>query len=177
VCRTVSNILTVCSIASLHCTDILQITTFFLCFQTLQYLLVHVTSHHLIPFILPCKVDDLKNRLGLDAQSQKVDWGTLGVLGSESIAKLKYVIALEDVIKFFSFVCLIYVCLTGCMYACMCVYIYVSMNVSVHACIYDSCNFGCLFVCMYASCLKCVSTNQVHYDYLHLNDTTHVYYE
>ena len=36
-------------------------------------------------------MDDLKNRLGLDAQSQKVDWGTLGVLGSESLAKLKYV--------------------------------------------------------------------------------------
>jgi hypothetical protein len=35
------------------------------------------------------EVDDLKNRLGIDAKSQKVDWGTLGVLGSESLAKLK----------------------------------------------------------------------------------------
>lgn len=35
------------------------------------------------------QVDDLKNRLGLDAQAQKVDWGTLGVLGSESLTKLK----------------------------------------------------------------------------------------
>ena len=41
-------------------------------------------------FIL--KVDDLKNRLGLDAQAQKVDWGTLGVLGKESLAKLKLVL-------------------------------------------------------------------------------------
>jgi len=35
------------------------------------------------------EVDDLKTRLGIDAEAQKVDWGTLGVLGSESIAKLK----------------------------------------------------------------------------------------
>ena len=70
-------------------------------------------------------MDDLKNRLGLDAQSQKVDWGTLGVLGSESIAKLKYVIALDEIIKLFSFVCLIYIFLSLCLYE--------SMYVCMHA--------------------------------------------
>ena len=40
-------------------------------------------------FLPLLQVDDLKNRLGLDAQAQKVDWGTLGVLGTESLAKLK----------------------------------------------------------------------------------------
>ena len=68
-----------------------------------DFLLFTDFLHHLLPFSLfpiflfsyfphfILKVDDLKNRLGLDAQAQKVDWGTLGVLGKESLAKLKLV--------------------------------------------------------------------------------------
>ena len=76
-------------------------------------------------------MDDLKNRLGLDAQSQKVDWGTLGVLGSESIAKLKYVITLDDVIKFFY---LMYVYFSVSIYACM------------YVCMHNTCIFARVYV-------------------------------
>lgn len=119
-------------------------------------------------------MDDLKNRLGLDAQSQKVDWGTLGVLGSESIAKLKYVITLDDGITFFSFVCLISMSLFVSVCVCMCVCMYVCA-VCMHVCVHACTILTFLYVCMYARCLKYIITEQVRSLSIHLHIASSMY--